>query len=56
MDKKRKYLFQIEVEDGEIDNILHELDQARETIYRCYSRLNDLGMVVVKNKETASGN
>lgn len=42
------YLMSIEVEDGEIETILKEMSEAQEKIYDCYSRLRDLGAVVVR--------
>lgn len=49
------YLIRVEIQDGEIEQILRELNEAQEKIYQCYSRLQEAGMVVVR-KETASGN
>ena len=48
-------LIQIEIPGGKIKAIMDELDQAQETIYRCYSELQDLGVVVIR-QDAASGN
>lgn len=42
------YLMSIEVEDGEVETILKEMEAAQEKIYECYNRLRDLGVVVVR--------
>lgn len=49
------YLMQIEIQEGEVKKILDELMAAQETIWRCYNKLRDLGVVVLKEK-AASGN
>ena len=38
-----------------LQRILDRLNEAQQTIYRCYQELQDLGVVVVKEK-AASGN
>jgi hypothetical protein len=43
------------VADGEVEAILDELTKAREKIYDCYSKLTNLGVIVIKN-ESDSGN
>lgn len=40
----------IEVKDGEVEKILAEMDEAKETIRRCYDRLVELGFVVIQRK------
>lgn len=49
------YLIRVEIRDGEIEQILRELNEAQEKIYQCYSRLQEAGVVVIR-KETVSGN
>lgn len=39
---------QIEVDDAELEEIFNELNKAQETIYKCYSRLQSLGIVKLK--------
>ena len=50
------YVIGIEVPDGEINEILEELERAQETIYKCYSRLKCLDLLTIRQEETASGN
>lgn len=49
------YSIRIEIQEGQVKEILDRLNAAQETIYRCYQELQDLGVVVVK-KRAASGN
>ena len=42
----------IEVEDGEIETILKEMEAAQEKIYECYGKLRDLGVVVVRKADS----
>ena len=42
------YVLTIEIQDGAVQEILDELNEAQETIYRCYSRLMDLGVVTIR--------
>lgn len=44
------YLMRIEIQEGEVKKILDELTEAQETIRRCYHKLQDLGVVVLKEK------
>lgn len=44
----------IEIPEGKIKAIMDEMDQAQETIYRCYSELQNLGVVVI-SQDAASG-
>ena len=50
-----KFLAEIEIDEGELEAIFKEMEAAKETIYRCYDRLRELGLVTIK-KEAASGN
>lgn len=45
----------IEINDGEVESILTELHEAQETIRKCYSKLIDIGVVVIKSN-AVSGN
>ncbi|MCH5315760.1 MAG: hypothetical protein J1E81_07590 [Eubacterium sp.] len=47
------YNIRIEIEDGEVKQILKELNEAQETIYKCYIKLQSLG--VLKIKESPEG-
>lgn len=49
------YSIRIEIQEGQVKEILDRLNAAQETIYRCYQELQDLGVAVVKEK-AASGN
>lgn len=49
----QNYYIRIEVPEGEVKNILDELAQAQNKIYECYNRLEDLGVVVVKEQTTS---
>ena len=44
----------IEMPDGELEKILNELSAAQDTIYKCYSRLRELGFVTITEKPTAA--
>ena len=48
------YSVSIKAEDKELKEILEELTKAQETIYQCYSRLNNLGVIEFCKKEAAS--
>lgn len=48
-------LIRIEVPEGKIKEILDRLTKAQETIYQCYTELEDIGVLVVREK-TTSGN
>ena len=47
---------QVEIKDGELEQIMEELSQAMETIYKCYSKLKVMGVLVIKKEEADSGN
>ena len=53
----KNYLVHIEVESGELERTLEELNKALETIRECYYKLAELGVLTVRKKEeAASGN
>ncbi len=49
------YFIQLEIPEGELKEIMDELNKAQETIYKCYGRLQELGAVTIK-KQADSGN
>lgn len=49
------YLIRVEVPEGKVKEILDRLTKAQETIYQCYTELESLGVLVVREK-TTSGN
>lgn len=49
------YRIKIAIKDGEVEQIMKELDAAQEKIVECYDRLIALGVVVVE-KERATSN
>jgi len=50
------YYMKVEVKDGELEQVMSELEQARQTIFNCNEKLRMLGVVVIKKEEAASGN
>ena len=40
----------------QLEQIMEELSQATETIYKCYSKLKVMGVLVIKKEEADSGN
>lgn len=48
-----KTVIQIEVENGELEQILKELSEAQEKIYQCYSKLKAMGVLKVKQPPAA---
>ena len=53
----RRYSIRIKMPEGEVKEILDELASAQEIIYKCYNRLESLGVLtVVPNEEADSGN
>lgn len=47
----QKYFFAMEVNKDELDQIFEDLRNAQETIYKCYSRLRNLGIITLKEAE-----
>ncbi|MBQ8698609.1 MAG: hypothetical protein IJ521_06390, partial [Schwartzia sp.] len=48
---KQRFYARMDVEDGELEEIFSEMREAQKTIYRCYSRLEELGVLVYRKKE-----
>lgn len=48
------YGIHIEIPAGRVKEILDKLQDAQETIYKCYTELQDLGVLTVR-KDTSSG-
>ena len=48
------YLATLTVEDKTLDEILQDLDKAKDIIYNCYARLSEIGVTI--KKETDSCN
>jgi len=48
-----KYVIKIEVQDGEIEKIMNEIDEAQKTIYQCYGKLQNLGVLKIAKKEAS---
>lgn len=46
-----KYLVSVEVDSEKLTEILNELQAAKDTIYRCYSKLQELEVVTVREKK-----
>ena len=53
-----KYCATYQIDKSELDEIMAELDKAKETIYKCYSRLQDLEVLTLREDkdDAASGN
>ena len=47
----KKFFVELSVDDRELTEVLHELEEARETIYRCYERLRDMDVVVLRSAD-----
>lgn len=48
------YFMRIKIKDGEVEEVLNELEQAQKTIYECYEKLRTMGFLTVE--KAASGN
>ena len=46
----KSYAIQIELQKGKVKEIMERLDKAQEEIYRCYSELESLGVVTIKEE------
>ncbi len=46
------YDIRIEIQEGEVKEILDKLNEAQETIYNCYNRLQEIGVLTLKEKPT----
>ena len=52
-----EYYVKVQIDDEELKEIFKALDEAKETIYNCYSRLAGMKICTVAKKEdAASGN
>lgn len=47
------YVVRIEVPEGEVQEILEELEKAQRVILDCYDRLDKLGILTVRKKESS---
>ena len=47
------YIFKVSISKPELNNIMQELEQAKRTIYKCFTRLEDMGLVVTDADEKA---
>ena len=50
------YLVHVEVKSQELDEILQDLDQARDLLMKIYGKIGSIGTLVVEKEETASDN
>lgn len=50
----RDFDIRIEIKDGEVEEILKELNEAQETIFKCYNRLINLGVMTIRQKPPAA--
>lgn len=48
------YSIRIEIPEGEIKNIFDKMNEAQETIRKCYSELQMLGVVKITEKPSAA--
>ena len=46
----KNYLVHIEVESGELEKTMEELNKAQETIRECYYKLAEMGVLTVREK------
>ena len=49
------YIVRVSISKSELNEIMQELEQAKRTIYKCFSRLEEMGFIVTGEK-AASGN
>ena len=47
------YIVRLEVPEGEVQAILEELEKAQRVILDCYDRLDKLGVLTVREKESS---
>ena len=50
-DTKKSYVAMIEIAEDELNAIFYELEKAKETIYGCYNKLQDMGLVKIIKAE-----
>ena len=46
----------VDIDESEFAEIMRNLEEARQTIYECYSRLGEIGVLTIKNETAVSGN
>lgn len=46
------YSIRIEVEDGKVEEILDRLSKAQKEIYKCYTELENLGVLTLRETAT----
>lgn len=46
------YSIRIEVEDGKVEEILDRLSKAQKEIYKCYTELESLGVLTLRETAT----
>ena len=49
----KQYMALVEVKEEELDDIFRELEEAKRKVFRCYSRLSELGILSIRKKEEA---
>lgn len=48
-----KYLISIKCKEGELEQIMDELQKAQRTIYTCYTRLQEMGVLTLEKAAEA---
>lgn len=46
------YSIRIEIEEGKVKEVLDRLSKAQEEIYKCYSELERMGVLTIKESAT----
>lgn len=49
-----RYIVSVEVDSKKLTGILDALEEAKNTIYKCYSELQDLGVITIREKNDAA--
>ncbi len=49
-----RYIIHVDVDSKELAKILDELEKAKETIYKCYCKLQDLEVITIQEKNNAT--
>lgn len=50
------YYLKVEIQDGELEQVMDDLEKARKMIEDCGNKLRALGVVTVEKEEAVSGN